>query len=139
MSRRDALIYVVSGLAIWLNGAISFRLGGRILFDNGSVVTVLVAIAVAVLVCVAFRATMAWRKGKASDAVTIAVLMALPGLFGEVARQIVFTWATGLPVTRAPAFAAVIVFGNAALLTYAGVVTRRAATSNRDCQERPRE
>jgi hypothetical protein len=112
MSRRDAVIYAVAGLAIWLNGAVSFRLGGRILFDNGPLVTVIVA----------FRATMAWRKGRASDAVTIAVLMALPGLFGETARQIVFPWATGLPVTHAPAFAAVIVFGNAVLLSYALVV-----------------
>jgi hypothetical protein len=122
MSRRDAVIYAVAGLAIWLNGAVSFRLGGRILFDNGPVVTALVGVAVAVLVCIAFRATMAWRKGRASDAVTIAVLMALPGLFGETARQIVFPWATGLPVTHAPAFAAVIVFGNAVPLSYALVV-----------------
>jgi hypothetical protein len=122
MSRRDAVIYAVAGLAIWLNGAVSFRLGGRILFDNGPLVTALVGVAVAVLVCVAFRATMAWRKGRASDAVTIAVLMAVPGLFGETARQIVFPWATGLPVARAPAFAAVIVFGNAVLLSYSVVV-----------------
>jgi hypothetical protein len=127
VSRRDALIYVAAGLAIWLNGAVSFRLGGRILFDSGPVVTVMVGIAVAVLVCVAFRATMAWRKGRASDAVTIAVLMALPGLFGETARQIAFHWATGLKVTDAPAFAAVIVFGNAVLLTYAVFIARRGA------------
>lgn len=106
MSRRDALIYVVSGLAIWLNSAISFRLGGRILFDNGPLVTVIVGVAVAIAVCVAFRLTMIWRKGRTSDAVTIAVLMALPGLFGETARQVVFPWATGLRVADVPAFAA---------------------------------
>jgi hypothetical protein len=51
--------------------------------------------------------------------------MALPGLFAETLRQIVFPWATGLAVQIAPAFAAVIFFGNAALLTYALVVARR--------------
>ncbi len=125
MSRRDALIYALAGLGIWLNGAVSFRLGGRILFHNGPLVIAAVAVAVAVLVCLAFRVTLAWRKGRAADAVTVAVLMALPGLFGEAGRQLVFPWATGLTTSDAPAFAAVIFFGNAVLLTYAVVVQRR--------------
>lgn len=125
MSRRDTLIYAIAGLSIWLHGAVAFRLGGKVLFENGPLVIVLVGIAVAALVCLAFRATMSWRKGRAQDAVTIAVIMALPGLFGEVARQLVFVWATGLPLTAAPTFAAVILFGNGVLLTYAVVVSRR--------------
>ena len=135
MSRRDTLIYVVAGLSIWLHGAVAFRLGGRVLFENWPAVVILVAVAVAGLVCLTFRATMAWRKGRASDAVTIAVLMALPGLFGETARQIVFPWATGLRATDAPAFAAVIFFGNAVLLTYAVVVARRGVGSRVNAQE----
>jgi hypothetical protein len=125
MSRRDAVIYAVAGLSIWLHGAVAFRLGGKVLFENGPLVVVLVAVAVAALVCLAFRATMTWRKGRPADAVTIAVIMALPGLFGEVARQLVFVWATGLPIAAAPTFAAVILFGNGVLLTYAVMITRR--------------
>ena len=126
MNRRDTLIYAAAGLAVWLHGAIAFRLGGRFLFEHGPWVIVLVGVVVALAVCVAFRATMGWRKGRASDAVTIAVIMALPGLFGETARQIVFPWATGLPIAAAPAFAAVIFFGNGVLLIYAITVARRA-------------
>ncbi len=125
MSHRDRLIYALVGLSAWLNGAVAFHFGGRILFESGPIVTVLVAAVIALLVCLVFRATFAWRKGRASDAVAIAVIMALPGLFGETARQLVFSWATGLAPTDSPAFSAVIFFGNAVLLTYALSLTRR--------------
>ncbi len=126
MTRRDTLFYAIAGLGVWLNGAVTFRLGGRILFDHGPPVTVLVAIVIAVLVCMALRVAMGMRKAQDSDAVTIAVVMAVPGLFGETLRQTVFSWATGLEAATAPAFAATIFFGNAVLLTYAAVVARRA-------------
>ena len=126
MTNRDILIYGIAGLGVWLNGAVSFRLGGRILFENGPAVIVIVTLVVAALVCGAFQLAMNWRKAKAADAVTIAVFMALPGLFGEAARQVVFPWATGLKLSDAPAFDAVIFFGNAVLLTYAVVKARRA-------------
>jgi len=125
MSRRDILIYAIAGLGVWLNGAITFRLGGRILFENGPVVVAIVAVVIAALVCAALQVAMSWRKARASDAVTIAVVMALPGLFGEAARQVVFPWATGLKVSDAPAFDAVIFFGNAVLLTYAVAKARQ--------------
>jgi ABC-type transport system involved in cytochrome bd biosynthesis fused ATPase/permease subunit len=129
MSRRDIVIYALAGLGVWLNGAISFRLGGRILFENGPLVTALVAVVIAALICLVLRATMNWRKASAADAVTIAVIMALPGLFGEAARQLVFPWATGLRTEEAATFASVIFFGNAVLLTYAVVVARRAGAA----------
>lgn len=126
MRNRDLAIYAATGLSVWLNGAVTFRLGGRFLFDSGPLVSASVGLAIAALVCVAFRATLAWRKGRSSDAVTVAVVMALPGLFAEAGRQIVFRWATGLSIESAPTFDAVIFFGNAVLLTYAFVVSRRA-------------
>jgi hypothetical protein len=127
MSKRDTLAYVLVGLSAWVNGAIGFRLGGRVLFQNGPFVVVCVAIVIAALVCGVFQATFAWRKAERSDAVTVAVIMALPGLFGETARQLVFQAATGLPAGDGPAFAAVIFFGNAVLLTYAVLIARRGS------------
>lgn len=124
MTRKDTAIYVIGGLSVWLNGAVTFRLGGRFLFENGPWVTALVGIVIAALVCLIFRAAMDWRKAPAAEAVTVAVLMALPGLFGEAARQLVFGWATGLPPSAQPDFAAVILFGNAVLLSYALVRSR---------------
>jgi hypothetical protein len=127
MTNRDYWIYALVGLSVWVNGAITFHLGGRFLFENGPLVTALVGVAIAVLVCLAFRATMGWRKTDAAYAVTVAILMALPGLFGEAARQLVFSWATGLKPGEAPVFDAVIFFGNAVLMTYALIKGRRAA------------
>ena len=55
-----------------------------------------------------------------------AVVLALPGLFADVAYVLNFSALTGLqPVTAGP-FAAVVIFGNAALLTYALVLAVRA-------------
>ena len=125
MTPRDVTIYAAVGLSVWLNGAVTFRLGGRFLFENGPGVTAAVAVVIALLVCLAFRATLAWRKGPANQAVTVAVIMALPGLFGEALRQLAFHWATGLAVATAPTFAAVILFGNGVLLTYAVILQRR--------------
>ena len=124
ISRKNLAIYGLAGLGAWLNGAVSFRLGGRMLFENGPLISGLAAIAIAVAVCLVLRVTMAWRKAPDSQAVTIAVIMALPGLFGETARQLVFPWATGLRPETAASFAATIFFGNAVLLTYALIKAR---------------
>ena len=94
------------------------------LFTHGPAATAAVALIIAALVCLTLRATMAWRKADASQSVEIAVIMALPGLFSEAARQVVFSWATGLPAADGPSFAAVIFFGNAALMTYALIRAR---------------
>ena len=127
ISNKDMLIYALAGLGVWLNGAVTFRLGGRLLFENGPLISVAAAVAIAVAVCLVLRITMAWRKAQDAHAVTIAVTMALPGLFGETARQMVFPWATSLQPDTAATFAATIFFGNAVLLTYALFKARRAA------------
>ena len=131
MTRREALIYAGVGLSVWLNGAITFRLGGRMLFTHGPAVTALVALVIAALVCLTLRATMAWRKADPSKAMEIAVVMALPGLFGEAVRQTVFGWATGLPANAGPSFAAVIFFGNATLMTYAFIRAQQSMSPPR--------
>jgi hypothetical protein len=112
LSNRDSLIYAALGFSVWLSGALEFRLFGGTLFQSGALV---------------FRATMRWRGTDLSKAVTVAVTMAVPGLFGEAGRQLAFGWATGLGLPTQPVFAATIFFGNAVLLTYAVVVQRSAS------------
>ncbi len=119
LSNRDILIYAAIGFSVWLNGALTFWLGGTALFESGPLVSVLSAIGIAVAVCLVLRGTMRWRKGDPAQSVTVAVVMALPGLFGEAARQLVFPAATGLQPDTQPAFAAAIFFGNGVLLVYA--------------------
>lgn len=119
LSNRDIALYAAIGFSVWLNGALTFWLGGAALFENGPLVTALSAIGIAVAVCMVLRGTMAWRKADPALSIPMAVVMALPGLFGEAARQLVFPWATGLAPATQPAFAATIFFGNGVLLAYA--------------------
>ena len=126
MTNRDYWIYALVGLGVGVNGAITFQIGGRFLFENGPLAAAATAIGVAIAVCLAFRFTLGWRRTAEVHAVTVAVVMALPGLFGEAARQLVFGWATGLSPAEAPVFDAVIFFGNGALMTYALIKARRS-------------
>jgi len=127
---REILIYAAIGLSVWLNGAITFRLLGRALFESGPSILVLVAIAIALAICSIYRGSMRWRKTDVTQAVAVAVVMVLPGLFGEVARQLAFSWATGLKPGSQPAFVATILFGNAVLLAYAMWCGRSALSRN---------
>lgn len=119
LCNRDITIYAGVGAGVWLNGALTFRLGGPFLFEGGRAMTIAVAAFIAAAVCLIFRSTMRWRGTQESEALVVAVVMLLPGLFGEAARQSFFTWATGLEVGAAPSFSAIMFFGNAVLISYA--------------------
>jgi hypothetical protein len=109
-SPRALGLYAVIGLIVWLIGAVMFRFGGHLMFESGTTVFLLCVIGVAVSVCVLLRATMNWRKALPSDAVTIAVAMALPGLFGDVGYILAFPSLTGLPAATAGPFAALFAY-----------------------------
>ena len=127
MTVRETAIFALAGFGVWLSGAFSFRLGGKFLFENGPLVLALSTAAIAGTVCFVLRSAMNWRKTPAANAVEVAVVMITPGLFGEVVRLSVFSWATGLhPETAAP-FAAVMIFSTAVLLVYSVFVARRAS------------
>jgi hypothetical protein len=119
MTRRESTIYALIGFAVWLSGAVLFRLGGALIFESGPLVLLASALGVAASVCFLLKATMDWRKAAAGDAVTIAVVMALPGLLGDVAYILAFQQITGLSAITAGPYAALIIFGNAALLAFA--------------------
>jgi hypothetical protein len=130
LTNRDMAIYAAIGLGVWLNGAVTFRLGGAFLFEGGPWISAAVAVFIAVAVCLIFRSTMRWRGTRESEALTVAISMALPGLFGEAARQSVFHWATGLPVDVAPRFSAIMFLGNGVLIAYALFRARRTRSFN---------
>ena len=126
MTVRETAIFALAGFGVWLSGAFSFRLGGKFLFENGPLVLALSTIAIAGTVCFVLRSAMSWRKAPAANAVEVAVVMITPGLFGEVVRLSVFSWATGLHTETAAPFAAVMIFSTAVLLVYSVFVARRA-------------
>ncbi len=129
MTRREMGLFALLGLGVWLQGAVMFRLGGRVMFESGPWVLLLSGAGIALSVCVLLRTVMTWRKALASQSVLVAVIMALPGLFGDVAYISAFHWFTGLNATTAAPFAAMIIFGNAVLLAYALVRARPLTAS----------
>jgi hypothetical protein len=119
ISRGQLAIFALLGFGVWFSGAVMFRFGGHLMFESGPLAILISAVVIAASVCLLLNATMAWRGASAAQAVTIAVAMALPGLFGDAAYILAFPIITGLkPLTVAP-YAAVIVFGNAVLLAFA--------------------
>jgi hypothetical protein len=126
MTRREMLIFALIGLGVWLWGAVMFRLGGALMFQSGPLILLASGASIALSVCLLLRATMQWRKAPPAQSLTAAVVMALPGLFGDVAYIPSFTRLTGLHAAIAPAFAALLIFGNASLLAYGLVRSARA-------------
>ena len=125
MTRQETTLLALVGFGVWLSGAVMFKFGGKFLFESGPLVLAISALGIAGSVCFLLKATMDWRKSAAKDAVTVAVVMALPGLLGDVGYILAFPQITGLnPVTAGP-YAALIIFGNAALLAYALVRARQ--------------
>jgi hypothetical protein len=119
MTRQETTLLAVVGFGVWLSGAVMFKFGGRLLFENGPWVLAAASLGIAGSVCFLLKATMDWRKAAAKDAVTVAAIMALPGLLGDVAYILAFPQITGLSPATAGPYAALIIFGNAALLGYA--------------------
>ena len=119
MSRHEMTVLGLIGFGIWLSGAVMFRFGGALMFENGPIWLVGSALGVAVSVCLLLKTVMDWRKLPAAQSVPVAVVMILPGLFGDVAYILNFRAITGLqPLTAAP-YAAAMIFGTAVLLAYA--------------------
>ena len=129
MSRREAALLALIGFVIWLSGAVGFRFAGALMFESGLPMLLLSAGSVAVSVCLLLNAVMAWRKAARAQALTIAVVMTLPGLFGDVAYILNFSGLTGLRAATAGPFAAVLIFGTAVLLGFA--LLRAAAGGGR--------
>ena len=126
MTRRETLILGLLGFGVWLNGAVMFRFGGAMMFEGGPLALGLSGLAIGLSVCVLLRSIMSWRKVAQTDAVTAAVILILPGLFGDVAYILNFSAITGLRPETAGPFAAVLVFGTAVLLVYALWLARRS-------------
>jgi hypothetical protein len=119
LTRHQAITFATVGFSIWLSGAVMFRFGGRLMFESGPWMVLLSAVGVAISVCLLLNAVMAWQGAVSIQALPVAVIMALPGLFGDVVYILCFHAISGLRPLAVTPFAAVVIFGNATLLTYA--------------------
>lgn len=124
MTARENAILALLGFGIWLSGAVMFRFGGAVMFENGPWILAASAAGIALSVCLLLKTVMDWRKIEIGHSVPVAVVMTLPGLFGDVAYILGFHQITGLKPETAGAYAAVVIFGTAALYLYALVRAR---------------
>lgn len=125
MSRKETLILGALGFGIWLNGAVMYRFGGAMMFESGPLALLISALAIAAAVCLLLKSVMNWRKISDDQAVTVATIMILPGLFGDVIYILNFSALSGLQPATAGPFAAVLIFGTSALMAYALVLARK--------------
>jgi len=124
MTTRETTLLALLGFGIWLSGAVMFRFGGALMFESGPAILAASAAGIALSVCLLLKTTMDWRKLPLGQSVTVAVVMTLPGLFGDVAYILDFHQITGLKPETAGAYAAVVIFGTAALYLYALIRAR---------------
>jgi hypothetical protein len=129
MTSREMTTLSLLGFGIWLSGAVMFRFGGGLMFENGPWILAASGLGIAVSVCLLLSTIMGWRKTPADQAVTAAVVMTLPGLFGDVAYVLDFHQITGLQPTTAASYAAVVIFGTAVLFVYALAIARRGPSA----------
>ena len=122
------------GFFIWLFGAVTFRFGGHLMFESGPLIVAVSALSIALSVCVLLSTVMNWRRAPPAQSLVVAVVMALPGLFGDVAYIFAFGPITGLKPATAGTFAATVILGNAALLSFA---LKRSYPQTRDGEEAP--
>jgi hypothetical protein len=126
MTAKETTLLGLMGFGIWLSGAVGFRLGGTLLFESGPLVLALVALGMTASVCLLLKATMDWRKVPVAQSASVALIMTLGGLFGDVAYILDFSQITGLKATTAGPFAAVLIFATAVLYLYALVRAAKA-------------
>lgn len=119
MTTRENTLLALLGFGIWLSGAVMFRFGGALMFESGPAILAASGVGIALSVCLLLKTTMDWRKIALSQSVQVAVVMTLPGLFGDVAYVLAFNRITGLKPETAGPYAAVVIFGTAALYLYA--------------------
>jgi hypothetical protein len=124
MTARETTVLALLGFGIWVSGAVMFRLGGGVMFESGPAILAASAAGIALSVCLLLKTTMDWRKLALAQSVPVAVVMTLPGLFGDVIYILGFHQITGLRAETAGAYAAVVIFGTAALYLYALVRAR---------------
>jgi hypothetical protein len=124
MKMNDKLLFVLFGAAFWVVGTVFYQLRGPQVFESGSqrywINFVLTPIVTAAICMIILR----WRQVPAADWASAALLIALPGMFGEAA--LLSRFATFMPRMRpetAGKYGAFLFATYALFLTIAEIVT----------------
>jgi len=130
MKPFDKLLFPLLGLAFWVAGTILYEFRGHFVFESGSqrywinfVLTPVVTAAMCIFI-------LKWRQTPAADWTSAALLIALPGMFGEAA--LLSRFAVFMPRMRpetAGRYGAFLFATYALFLTIAEIVTLGASSS----------
>ena len=131
MKTHDTLLCALFGLAFWVVGTIWYEARGPRVFETTSqrywinfVVTPVLTAAICVII-------LKWRHIPAAEWASAALLIALPGMFGEAV--LLSRFATLMPRMRletAGKYGAFLFASYALFLTIAEIVTIRASSSS---------
>jgi len=130
MTTQDRVLFGLFGAAFWVVGTIWYELRGPHVFEAGTqrywinfVVTPIVTAAVCILI-------LKWRHVAAADWASAALLIALPGMFGEAALLSDFArFMPRMHPETAGRYGAFLFASYALFLTIAEIVTLRAGRS----------
>ncbi len=130
MTTHDKLLFAFFGAAFWVAGTILYEFRGTHVFEGGSqrfwinfLITPIVSAAVCILL-------LKWRHVPSADWASAALLIALPGMFGEAALLSDFArFMPRMHPATAGRYGAFLFASYALFLTIAEIVTIRASGS----------
>lgn len=128
MKSNDRVLLLFFGIAFWVAGTLWYRARGAAVFETTSLrywINFVVVPVASAAVCVLI---LRWRRVPAPDWASAALLIALPGMFGEallLSRFAVFM--PRMQPASAGKYAAFLFAAYALFLTIAEIVTLRAA------------
>lgn len=128
MKMNDKLLFVLFGAAFWVIGTIWYELRGPQVFERTSQVYWINFVLTPVLTAVICILLLRWRHVPAAQWASAALLIALPGMFGEAA--LLCRFATLMPRMHpetAGKYGAFLFATYALFLTIAEIVTIRAS------------
>jgi hypothetical protein len=132
MTTQDKFLFGLFGAAFWMAGTILYEFRGVHVFEGGSqrywinfVITPIVSAAICIVL-------LKWRHVPAADWASAALLIALPGMFGEAALLSDFArFMPRMHPATAGRYGAFLFASYALFLTIAEIVTIRARLSIR--------
>jgi hypothetical protein len=130
MKMNDKLLFVLFGAAVWVVGTIFYELRGPQVFESGSQRYWINFVLTPVLSAAICMILLWWRHVSAADWASAALLIALPGMFGEAV--LLSRFASLMPRMRletAGKYGAFLFATYAVFLTIAEIVTTRASGS----------
>ncbi len=130
MKMNDKLLFLLFGAAFWVVGTIFYELRGPQVFESSSQRYWINFVLTPIVTAAICTAILGWRNVAAADWASAALLIALPGMFGEAVLLARFSaFMPRMHPETAGKYGAFLFATYALFLTVAEIVTVRASGS----------